>query len=167
MSPTIRAASPDDAAAIAAIYSPFVSDSAVSFELEPPEPVEMARRIQEGQQRFPWLVATEGGEVVGYAYATDFRSRPAYRRSAEASLYIAEGSRGRGLGRRLLGTILDDLEERGIVTVIGGLTLPNPASEALFLSAGFEHVGVFRSVGFKFGKWHDVAFYQRTLPTEG
>lgn len=163
MSPSIRPATPADAAAVATIYAPFVTDSAVSFEFEPPGADDFAKRIEGAQPRYPWLVAEEEGAVVGYGCASEFRERPAYQRSTEISIYLDERHRGRGLGRAMLDALLVELEQRGFATVIAGLTLPNPASEALFTSAGFELSGTFRNVGFKFGRWHDVMFLQRSI----
>ncbi|MPZ70823.1 MAG: GNAT family N-acetyltransferase, partial [Actinobacteria bacterium] len=139
------------------------TDSAVSFEFEPPGADVFATRIERGQLHYPWLVAEDDGEVVGYGNASGLRSRPAYQWSAEVSIYLDERHRGNGLGRALLDALLVELEARGIRTVIAGLTLPNPASEALFTAAGFELSGTFRNVGFKFGEWHDVRFLQRSI----
>jgi L-amino acid N-acyltransferase YncA len=156
----IREATSEDAAAIAAIYAPLVTDTIVSFEEEAPSAAEMRERIAASHA---WLVAEENGEVLGYAYAARFHPRAAYRWSAEASIYLAPDARGRGIGKRLLAELLDRLKEKGFVHVFGGTALPNPASERLLESFGFEQVALWKHVGFKLDAWHDVSWRQLTL----
>lgn len=158
----IRAASPQDAAAIAQIYGRVVTETPASFELEPPDEAEMARRIEETSSRFPWIVWDDGG-VKGYAYATAFRARAAYRWSVEVSIYLAEEVRGRGVGKHLLDELIEQLRARGFVNVVAGITLPNPASVELFESRGFRNVGTYPKIGHKLGRWHDVGYWQLTL----
>ena len=159
----IRTASPEDAEQIRSIYDPIVRETAISFELEPPGLDETRRRIEHTMKSFPWLVWDDAGELNGYAYATRFRDRPAYDRSTEISVYVEESVRRRGVARGLIERLTDDLRRREFATAIAGITLPNPASVALFESLGFTHVGVFERVGYKFGTWHDVGFWQRHL----
>ena len=159
----IRAADPADAGEIARIYRPYVSDSVVSFELDPPSAEVMAERMAAAGDVYPWLVATGPQGLLGYAYGGLHRSRPAYRFSVEVSVYLDEAARGRGLGRRLMTALLDELSSRRFNVALAGTTLPNPASIALFKSLGFEEIGVFREVGFKFGAWHDVSWWQKRL----
>ncbi|MDG2027953.1 MAG: GNAT family N-acetyltransferase [Acidimicrobiales bacterium] len=159
----IRPATTVDAAACAAIYAPSVRDSAVSFEFEEPDEIELAERIARVQQTDPWLVATIDDLVVGYAYSVAFRAREAYAASRETTVYIDDEHHGRGLGRSLMEALLDYLRERGAHIAIAGIALPNDASVALHESLGFESVGVFREVGRKFDTWHDVGFWQRAL----
>jgi phosphinothricin acetyltransferase len=159
----IRDARPADAEEIARIYRPYVSDSAISFELEPPSAGIMAERLDAAGSSYPWLVAAGPRGLLGYAYGGPHRSRPAYGFSVEVSVYLDESARGQGLGRRLMAALLDDLASRGFNTALAGTTLPNPASIALFKSLGFDQVGVFRQVGFKFGAWHDVSWWQKSL----
>lgn len=159
----IRDAITADAAACAAVYAPYVRDTAVSFELEPPSAAEMATRIAAAQRAHAWLVAEYAGEVVGYAYGSGFKSRPAYRFTCEVSVYLRPGLGRRGLGRALYDVLLPRLAARGHHTAVAGMTRPNPASEGLHRSCGFEPVGVFRGVGWKLGAWHDVLFVQRPL----
>jgi L-amino acid N-acyltransferase YncA len=159
----IRTATPADAEEIARIYRPYVQDSVVSFELDPPSAEAMAERMAGASDVYPWLVAAESQGLLGYAYGSQHRSRPAYRFSVEVSVYLKEAARGRGLGRRLMTALLDELAARGFNTALAGTTLPNPASITLFTSLGFEQIGVFRHVGFKFGGWHDVSWWQRGL----
>ena len=161
----LRAASPDDAAAIAAIYAPFVTESAISFETEPPDEAAMRARIAAGGEFYPWLVTEEGGRVVGYAYAGPFRSRPAYRFAVETSLYLAHGAGGRGLGRTLYRALLEILERQGFVHAIAAITLPNPSSVRLHEDLRFARIGTYHQVGHKLGEWHDVGLWQRGLAT--
>ena len=157
---TIRDATADDAAAIAAIYAPLVTDSIVSFEEDPPSAEEMADRIAASHV---WLVAEDDGEVVGYAYGARFHPRAAYRWSTEASIYLAPEARGRGTGKRLVAELLVRLKAMGFVNVFGGTSLPNPASERLLESFGFKKVAHWEHVGFKLDAWHDVSWRQLTL----
>ena len=159
----IRDAQAGDADACAAIYAPYVRDTAISFELDPPTPDEMATRIVAAQRTHAWIVAESGGQVVGYAYGSEFKSRAAYRFTCEVSVYLRPGLGGRGLGRALYDVLLPRLAELGYRQAVAGMTLPNAASEGLHRASGFEPVGVYRSVGWKFERWHDVAFMQRPL----
>jgi L-amino acid N-acyltransferase YncA len=165
---TIRDADPArDAAACAAIYAPHVEDSVVSFEERAPDAEEMARRIERYSAGHAWLVAEREGEVVGYAYATAFNERPAYRWSAGVSVYVGDAARGQGVGRALYGALFDRLRERGFRTACAGITLPNEASVGLHESLGFEQVGVNREIGWKHGAWRDVGWYQLELAPAG
>lgn len=159
----IRDATEDDAAACAAIYEPYVTGTAISFELEPPSAAEMAARIAAARRTHAWLVLEEDGRVVAYAYAGPFRERAAYRWSCEVSVYVEAGRRRTGAGRALYEELLRRLAERGYRTALAGMTLPNEASVALHRAMGFEPVGTYRRVGFKHGRWHDVAWTQRML----
>ena len=160
MTVTVRDAAAADAAAIADIYAPMVTDTIISFEEEPPSAKEMAERIAASHA---WLVAEEDSEVVGYAYATRFHPRAAYRWSTEVSIYLAPAARSRGIGKRLLGELLERLKEMGFVNVFGGTSLPNAASERLLESFGFKKSAHWEHVGFKFDSWHDVSWRQLTL----
>ena len=160
----IRPATVDDAVAIAEIYALYVRTSTVTFELDPPPAEEIVRRMQGIRELgLPYLVAEDGGRVIAYAYAGQFRPRPAYRFTIEDSIYIAPSHVGRGLGRRLLATLLDRGREAGARQMVGGFSGENPASLALHVSFGFHLVGVFRSVGFKFDQWIDVTWMQRAI----
>jgi L-amino acid N-acyltransferase YncA len=159
----VRDAMPADAAACAAIYAPYVRETIVSFELEPPTPEEMAERMAASQARHAWLVLEEDGRVVGYAYANRFSARPAYRWSVEVSIYLERGRRRGGGGRRLYEALLDRLAARGYRRAMAGMSLPNEASVAFHHALGFKPVGVYREVGWKDGAWHDVAWVQRTI----
>ena len=160
---TIRDGSETDAAACVAIYRPFVLDTAVSFEITPPTEAEMAARIRESAGTHAWLVAELGGELAGYAYARPFAAREAYRWSCETSIYLSPRHRGAGVGRSLYEALLARLVERGYRVAVAKMTLPNPASEGLHASLGFQPFGVHRRIGFKNGAWYDIAIAQRDL----
>ena len=158
-----RLAAPDDAAAIAAIYAPYVTDSFVSFEAEAPGEAEMRHRIHSGGALYPWLVVELDGQVAGYASASPFRPRAAYRYAVETSVYLDRSQCGRGLGRPLYERLLGLLERQGFVQAIGAVTLPNEASVTLHERLGFAKAGTYRQVGWKCGRWLDVGLWQRAL----
>lgn len=160
---SIRSATIRDAQAVQAIYAPIVALTAISFEEVPPGVEEMAARIADTLVSYPFLVAERAGQVLGYAYAGPHRARAAYRRSVDVTAYVAAEARGQGLGKQLYRDLLAALSDAGYHAAFAGIALPNPASEALHKAAGFELVGIYREVGFKFGKWHDVAWWQRLL----
>lgn len=163
----IRHAEPErDSAACAAIYAPLVSASATSFEDVPPDAAVFARRIEAVSARYPWLVAEVDGAVAGYAYASPHRERAAYRWAVESAVYIGADHRGRGVGKRLYTALFELLARQGLRTVCAGVTLPNDASVALHESCGFEPVGIYRRIGYKHGRWHDVGWWQLELPAE-
>lgn len=169
-SPVIRPATERDAAALLAIYRPFVESTAVSFETVSPTVEEFAARIAKVSAGWRWLVAEQGGRCVGYAYASAHRERSAYRWSVEVSAYVGPAHHRQGVGRALYQHLLGDLAETGFCNAYAGITLPNEGSLALHHSVGFESIGVFKSVGRKFGQWHDVAWLHRRLrdaPPEG
>lgn len=160
----VRLAGPDDAAAIAAIYAPYVLASAASFETEAPDAAEMKDRIDACGALYPWLVALdEDGGIAGYAYATAFRARRAYRFAVETTVYLAEGRQGLGFGSALYGRLLPLLESQGFTQAIAAITLPNDASVRLHEHFGFVQVGSYRDVGYKFGAWRSVGLWQRPL----
>lgn len=152
-----------DAAQMAAIYRPFVEQTAVSFEVVVPDAAEFARRIEAIVATHEWLVAAQGDAVIGYAYGCKHRAREAYRYSAEVSAYVADGYRGRGVARQLYERLFERLAARGYCNVLAGIALPNDASIAFHASLGFSLVGTYRGVGFKHGRWHDVSWYERRL----
>lgn len=154
----IRLATDDDAAAVAAIYAPSVERRATSFELVAPDAAQMAGRIRDVGERWPWLVAEQGGVLLGYCYASAYAERAAYQWSATVSAYVNDTAHRRGIGRRLYTTLFAILRAQGLCNAFAGITLPNEASVGLHAAIGFETVGVYRRVGFKFGAWHDVAW---------
>jgi phosphinothricin acetyltransferase len=159
----IRLATPADGPALADIYRPAVTDSAISFELEPPDGTAMALRIARILTRLPWLVCERDGAVLGYAYASPHRERPAYQWSVEVSAYVHREARRQGVARALYSSLLAALVVQGFRNAYAGITLPNAASVGLHTAMGFTLVGVYRGVGYKQGAWHDVAWFERAL----
>jgi phosphinothricin acetyltransferase len=159
----LRDARLDDAEACAEIYAPYVRETAITFELEPPTPAEMARRIAAVVHSHAWLVLEHDGKVIGYAYGGPMKERAAYRWACEVSVYLELGRRRTGGGRMLYEALLARLAERGYRTAVAGMTVPNDASEGLHKAMGFEPVGTYRRIGWKLGRWHDVAWVQREL----
>jgi L-amino acid N-acyltransferase YncA len=163
MSRTVRDGAAADAEACAAIYAPYVRDTAVTFELEPPDGAEFTRRIAAAAARHVWLVLEDDGRVTGCAYGGPSWERAAYRFACEVSVYLELGLRRSGGGRALYDALLPRLARAGYRTAVAGMTLPNPATVGLHRAFGFEPVGQFRRVGWKHGRWHDVAWAQREL----
>lgn len=159
----MRRVGASDARPILEIYAPYVSDSATSFELVPPDLVEMERRIEAGRDQYPWLVFEQDRQVIGYAYGSAHRTRAAYRWSVEVSVYVHPRAQRSGVGRALYAGLFDLLRRQGYVNAYAGITLPNPASVSLHESFGFVPVGVFERIGFKFGRWHDVVWLHLRL----
>jgi phosphinothricin acetyltransferase len=159
----VRDACSQDAAACAAIYAPYVTDTVISFEDEPPTPAQMGERIARSLATRAWVVLEDDGRVVGYAYGSPHQTRAAYRWACEVSIYIEPGRRRTGGGRALYEALFERLAARGFRMAVAGMTLPNEASVALHRAMGFESVGVYRRIGFKHGAWHDVAWVQRAL----
>jgi L-amino acid N-acyltransferase YncA len=161
----IRPSRPEDIPAVTAVYAWNVLNGTGTFELEPPDEPEMARRRDDVCAKgLPWLVAERGGALLGYAYANHFRPRRAYRFCLEDSIYLAEGARGQGVGRLLLAELLarcEALGARQMLAVIGDSA--NAGSIGVHRSLGFEHTGVLKSAGWKFGRWLDVVLMQRAL----
>lgn len=163
MSVQIRQASLADATDLHRIYAPIVSETAISFEEVPPTIEEMEKRIALTLANYPYFVAIMDGKVCGYAYASQHAARAAYRYSVNTAVYIASEVRRTGIGRELYSILLPELTRRGFHAAFAGIALPNLASVALHESMGFEPLGVYREVGFKFGRWHDVGWWQRLL----
>jgi L-amino acid N-acyltransferase YncA len=162
--PTIRAATIADAEALAEIYNHYITNTVVTFEEEAVPASEIAERMKVvWSASLPWLVAEVDGRVAGYAYASKWNGRCAYKFSAEITVYLAPAHAGRGLGSELYGRLFSILRDRGMHAVIGGIALPNAASVALHEKLGLERVALFKEVGFKFGRWIDVGYWQRTL----
>lgn len=167
MSFRVRDATAADAAACAAIYAPYVRDTCISFESEPPDAVEMALRIDDYARSHAWLVALTGNVVVGYAYASPHRAREAYRYSAEVSVYLDPSVQGGGVATALYRTLFERLGARGYRRAFAGITLPNEPSERFHRRFGFETVGTFRRVGWKHGEWRDVLWLQSDIGDPG
>jgi L-amino acid N-acyltransferase YncA len=162
MTASIRLASPNDAEPIRAVYAPYC-DTPISFEAVAPTVEEMRRRIAKVLAGHPWLVLEEDGQIMGYAYASPHGERAAYRWSVDVSVYIRQGQQRRGAGRALYTSLFQLLPLQGYVGAYAGATIPNPASVGLHTAMGFVPVGVYRQVGFKYGAWRDVAWFQRPL----
>jgi phosphinothricin acetyltransferase len=160
---TIRDGQAADADAIARIYNHYIRNTIITFEEADVTPQEMARRIADVTARYPWLVGEESGAIIGYAYAGQWAERASYRHSAQSSIYLAESAMGRGLGTQLYQALLARLRVEPIHAVLGGISLPNAASIALHEKCGFKKVAHFSEVGFKFGRWIDVGYWQITL----
>lgn len=160
---SIRLAGAADAAQVAAIYRPYVLETVACFELVPPDPPEMARRIGEVGATHPWLVAERAGVVIGYAYATRHRPRVAYQWCTEVSVYVGAAWQRGGVARRLYEPLLALLALQGFRTAYAVITLPNPASVAFHERLGFAPFAVFEAVGYKHGAWRDVGWYRRVL----
>lgn len=159
----IRPAIPADVPAMVAIYGYFIEHTAVSFEVEVPSVEEFTQRVATIQKEYPWLVCVVDGHVAGYAYASEHRSRASYRFTKEVSVYMDSEFRGKGIARKLYEAVFELLRPTEVHTVLAGMTEPNPASRAFHTSMGFSLVGTYSEVGQKFGKWHDVSWYERRL----
>ena len=160
----LRAATTNDADAIARIYNHYIRDTIITFETDEVAPGDIVARIAETQAvGLPWLVLDQGGDFAGYAYASRWKGRCAYRYSVESTIYLDPAFAGRGLGRLLYGALLERLRECGMHVVIGGISLPNAASVGLHETLGFHKIGHFEEVGYKFERWIDVGYWQLTL----
>ncbi|MGN9473736.1 arsinothricin resistance N-acetyltransferase ArsN1 family B [Pseudomonas syringae pv. aptata] len=163
ISSMVRTAARTDAAAIQGIYAPMVERTAISFELEPPTVQEMAERIESTLFKYPYLVAERGGQVVGYAYASQHRAREAYQWSVDVTVYVAPQAHRSGIARALYSRLIPILERQGLHTAYAGIALPNAGSVGLHEALGFEHLGTYTEVGFKHGKWQDVGYWRKRL----
>jgi L-amino acid N-acyltransferase YncA len=159
----IRQATADDAPGILEIYAPFCQDSIVSFELQPPTVEEMQARIEKCNSTHLWIVDADEDGINAYAYASPHKERAAYRWSVDVSIYISENKRKQGLGTKLYTHLFDILRERGFYNAYAGVTLPNDGSVRLHEKLGFQQVGVYKNVGYKLGKWHDVGWWHLQL----
>ena len=164
----IRPANSDrDAAAVAAIYAPFVDDTVISFEDVAPTAAEIAARIERLTDTHAWLVADDDGEILGYAYGCPHRERAAYRWATEVSVYVDPRHQRRGAGRALYSSLMSALAERGYRIALAGIALPNDASVGLHEACGFKLVGVYPRIGFKQDSWWDVGWWQLELTPAG
>jgi L-amino acid N-acyltransferase YncA len=161
----LRFATVRDAEAVTAIYAPIVESTVISFETVAPSADEMRSRIGNQPSNKPWIVAEIDRTVAGYAYASAFRGRSAYRFGAEVGVYVAEGARRRGVGHALYRSLLHLMTSLGYRRAFAGISLPNDGSIALHRAVGFTEFGIAHAAGFKFGAWHDVGFYECALGT--
>lgn len=159
----IRFATRDDASQLLAIYAPFITDSAVSFELEVPSLEDFRKRMEAIQSFYPFLVYETDGKIAGYSYASKHHDRAAYLYSVNLSIYILSEYQRKGIGRKLYSCLFDILIKQGFYTAIAGITLPNEKSVGIHKAMGFQEVGVYRKVGYKFGNWRDVIYLQKPL----
>ncbi len=159
----LRLANEDDASAVQAIYAPYVRDTAISFETEPPPVEEMRRRMRNALEQAPWLVCERAGEVIGYAYAGRFHARAAYQWAVEVTVYVHPASHRSGVGRVLYTALLDALRLQGFRAAVGIIALPNPASVGLHERLGFRRVALLPAIGFKHDRWHDVGWWRLEL----
>jgi phosphinothricin acetyltransferase len=164
----IRQATPEDAGAIADIYRPIVLETTISFEWVPPTVEDFRARITKTLARYPWLVAEDTGHAIGgYVCAGGHRDPPSYQWSVNTSVFVREGYRGQGIGKALYAGLFRQLVSLGYYRAFAGVALPNAASVALHESVGFQRLGVYEQVGYKFGAWRDVAWFQKELQLAG
>jgi len=157
----VREATKGDGGAICEIYNYYILHSTHTFEEQTISSEEMAKRMFDIQENYPWLVFEEGTDIAGYAYACKWKGRAAYRLSAEITVYIKNGYIGKQIGSKLYQSLLDQLKDMDLHTVIGGIALPNDHSIAFHEKFGFKKVAHFREVGYKFKKWIDVGYWQK------
>ena len=166
--PTLRHADPArDAAACAAIYGPYVTSTAASFEDVAPTAAQVAERIERTSRTHPWIVLEDEQRVAAYAFASQHQERAAYRWAANVAVYVDPDYQGRGAGRALYAALLDLLRHQGLRVACAGITLPNDASIGLHRAVGFEPVGTYRAIGWKAGAWRDVSWWQLQLTPGG
>jgi L-amino acid N-acyltransferase YncA len=163
----IRLVKETDAAHIARIYNHYILNTLITFEEQPVTPEEIVARIKGITTEYPWLVYEEDGRVVGYAYATRWKERSAYRRTVEAAIYLDVQVTGRHIGSQLTAALLDELRNRKTHSVLAGIALPNTASVKLCEKFGFAMVGQLKEVGYKFDQWVDVGYWELVLDKIG
>ena len=159
----LRFAVPADAPALRDIYVPYVENTPLTFEVAVPSQEEFLQRVSTTLRSYPYLVVQEEGEILGYAYASRVRSREAYDWSAELSIYVRQDCRGKGLGRRLYGCLLELLALQNVHIAYGLVALPNDASHGLHMAMGFRFLGRFAEMGYKMGAWRDIGWYEKVL----
>ena len=159
----IRWARPDDAQQCLAIYHYYVEHTAISFEEGAPTVEQMAQRIGATTAIYPWLVYEHNQQIQGYAYASQFRPRPAYRWSVEVTIYLNDESKGSGIAVSLYRQLFTCLIEFGYFNALAVITEPNPKSERFHQKLGFEKIGTFKSIGYKLGQWNDIGWWQKQL----
>jgi phosphinothricin acetyltransferase len=160
---SIRLIKPEDTQAVLTIYAPYITDAVISFEYEVPSVNEFAERISTITKEYPWLVCEYNKEIIGYVYSSKHRTRTAYQWSAECTVYLAAGFHRLGLARILYQALFDILKLQNIINVYAGITVPNVKSEEFHKAMGFYMIGTYKNVGYKFNKWHDVAWFQLDL----
>lgn len=159
----IRTARKADARQLLAIYTPFITDSAVSFEARVPSTSEFQSRIANYMAKYPWLVCEHKGKLIGYAYASGYRDRIAYQWSCECSVYIDKKFKRKGIARALYDALFEILTCQGFVNAYAVITHPNPASAKFHRTIGFKLFAIYKNAGYKLGKWHDVHWYSKRI----
>jgi L-amino acid N-acyltransferase YncA len=159
----IRKAEPKDASQVADVYNYYIQQTHHTFETEPLSAEEMQKRIEDTTEDYPFLVAEENGEIVGYAYATQFKLRQAYEYASEVSIYVRNAAKQKGIGTQLYTQLFDELQETDTHAVVAGISLPNDASVRFHERLGFEKVAHFKEVGYKLGRWIDVGYWEKIL----
>lgn len=159
----IRSVQLADAKAIRAIYQPYVTETAITFEVDVPTVQEFEKRITQTLAQFPYLVAVVEGKVVGYAYASTYYARAAYDWTVELSIYISKEARGKGIGSALYDALEEELKARGFLRYLACIALPNEASIAMHEKRGYVQVAHFPKIGYKFDQWHDIVWMQKSL----
>ena len=159
----IRLAKPLDAAALLAIYAPYVENTAITFEYDVPTVEDFANRIEKILEKYPYLVAEENGALLGYAYASTYYARAAYDWAVELSVYVSQDARGKGVGSKLYDELEDLLDQMGYMHFLACISLPNEASLALHQKRGYQQVAHFPKIGYKFERWHDIVWLQKSL----
>ena len=162
----IRLAKPSDARSLLDIYAPYVENTAITFEYEVPTIEDFAIRIEKTLEKYPYLVAEEDGVVLGYAYASTYYARAAYDQAVELSVYVSQDARGKGVGSKLYDALEDLLDQMGYVHFLACISLPNEASLALHRKRGYQRVAHFPKIGYKFNRWHDIVWLQKSLDKE-
>lgn len=160
MNKKIRLATEADSTSVLEIYAPFVKDTVISFEYEVPTVSEFSKRMDNIQKKYPWLICEVNDNIVGYAYASQFNGRAAYDWSVDFSIYIKPEYHKKKIGKALYTALSQLLRLQGYCNAYAGVTLPNIKSESLHESFGFKPVGVYHNVGFKFGNWYDVKWFE-------
>ena len=159
----IRPVQLSDAATIRAIYQPYVTETSITFEVDVPNVQEFEERITQTLAHFPYLVAEEEGIVVGYAYASTYYARAAYDWTTELSIYVAKEAHGQGIGSALYTALEEELEARGYLRFLACIAVPNEASISMHKKRGYVQVAHFPKIGYKFNKWHDIVWMQKTI----
>jgi len=163
----LRIATKADGAALAAIYAYYVENTAITFEYVAPTAEEFGERIAHKLEKYPYIIAEENGRAVGYAYADMYRERAAFNWSCELSVYVDKSETGKGTGRRLYNALVELLRLQGFTSVVASITYPNEASVALHEKMGFSHLGTMHNIGFKFGRWLDLMWFEKRISEVG
>ncbi len=159
----LRIATKEDGAALASIYAYYVENTAITFEYVAPNAEEFGERIAHKLEKYPYIVAEENGRAVGYAYADMYRERAAFNWSCELSVYVDKNETGKGTGKLLYNALIAILKLQGFVSVVASITYPNESSVALHEKLGFSHLGTMHGIGFKFGRWLDLMWFEKRI----